>query len=86
MLSVGHLRAMQKELEHRSTDLYESESADRTDSLIHHRQFTIRWSPECRSHRIPDEPSALSTYPLSARKRRSLKHTSLTFTMSKSNK
>jgi len=59
---------MQEELKHRSTDLHKSESADWTNSLIYHRQFAIRWSSECRPHRIPNEFSALSTYPLSARK------------------
>lgn len=68
VLSVGHLWAMQKEPKYWSTDLYESKSVDWADGLIYHRQFTIRWSPKCRSHRIPDKSSALSTYPLSARK------------------
>lgn len=37
MLSIGHLRIMQKEFEHRSADLYESKSTDWTNSLIHYR-------------------------------------------------
>lgn len=60
----GDLRYLQTESGHREAYVHEPEPPDRPDCLLHHGLVEVRWSPERRPHRVPDEPGPLSQDPL----------------------
>ena len=63
----GDLRDMPSQAGHRASDLHEPQPADQPSRVLDHRFAALRRRAQRRPSRVPDEPRALSSHPLSPR-------------------
>ena len=60
----SHLRHLSSQSVHRTSDLYKSQSIDRSDRIVYYGLASIWRRSQCRSDRVSDQSRALSTYSL----------------------
>merc|ERR1712167_16407 len=62
----SRLRYLQKKPRHRETHLHQPQQNHRPGYLLPHCLPQIRWCPQRRYHRVPDQLGAIPTYPFHA--------------------